>query len=371
MDNQKTKPVVKKKKIRTLTIVLVAILALVLGLAGFVIYKRYFVNVKSKKTVNQTKDNRVANDLDGTKVDPEKATRHPLAIMVENLAQARPQVGLEKASIIYEVITEGGITRFMAVYGPYDAEKVGPVRSARTYYLDWAAEFNAFYAHCGGNLDALEKIKADGILDLDQFSLGEKAYWREPESGKAIEHTMFTSTDKLYKEALEKKWSMKSDFTPLTFREPIEKTLRSAGQTITIPFSSAAFEVIWKYDLETNTYLRNMGGEPHRDRISGAQLAASNVIIQQMERWEAPTSINEQGWAMKTVGSDKAKIFIEGKEIDGTWEKTDRTARTIFYDDQGKEISFIPGQFWVEIVPPDVFSNIKIQAQTTSAQTST
>jgi hypothetical protein len=85
-----------------------------------------------------------------------------------------------------------------------------------------------------------------------------------------------------------------------------------------------------------------------------------------MERWEAPTTINEQGWGMKTVGSDKAKVFVEGKEIDGTWEKTDRTARTIFYDDQGQEIAFVPGQFWVEIVPPEVFSAIKIEAQTPS-----
>ena len=366
MENQnaKEKSPSKKKKIKPMTIILVAIIALVMGFAGFVVYKRYFAKEKAKKTATTKTDNKIANDLDGTKVDPEKATRHPLAIMVENHSQARPQVGLEKASIIYEAITEGGITRFLVVYGPYDADKVGPVRSARTYYLDWVSEFNAFYGHCGGNYDALEKIKTDNILDLDQFSVGEKAYWREPESGKAIEHTMFTSTDKLYQVAKENKWPQKGDFITLKFREPIEKAMRTAGQKITIPFSSAAYEVIWQYDLASNTYLRSMGGEPHRDRISGGQLAASNIIIQQMERWEAPTMINEPGWGMKTVGEGVAKVFVEGKEIDGTWEKTERTARTIFYDDQGKEISFVPGQFWIEIVPPEVFANLKIEAQT-------
>jgi hypothetical protein len=255
----------------------------------------------------------------------------------------------------------------MAVYGPYDAPKVGPVRSARTYYIDWLSEFNAFYAHVGGNLDALDQIKQDNILDLDQFSVGDAAYWREPEAGKAIEHTMFTSTDKLYNVAFnDKHWPATSDFTALKFKEPLEKSLRGLGQKIQINFSSAEYNVVWTYDSATNTYLREMAGVPHKDRDTGKQLAATNIIIQQMNRWEAPTAINENGWAMQTVGTDKAKIFSQGKEIDGTWKKTDRTSRTLFYDDEGNEITFTPGQFWIEIVPPDVFPDIKIDALTST-----
>jgi len=353
------------KKIKKRTIILTALLALIFGLAGFVIFERYFAKDASNLFgPKKTESKKVANDLDGTKVDPDKATRHPLAIMIENQTQARPQVGLNQASIIYEAITEGGITRFMAVYGPYDAEKIGPVRSARTYFIDWLSEFNAFYGHCGGNFDALEKIKKENILDLDQFALGQKAYWREPEAGKAIEHTMYTSTEKLYQAAKEKNWPTKGDFRALEFKEPLEKALRPAGQIITIPFSSVSYEVSWEYDSDSNSYLRTMAGVPHKDKASGEQLSAFNLIIQQMERWESPTEINEPGWAMKTIGSDKVKVFVQGKEIQGTWKKTDRTSRTIFYDDQGKEISFIPGQFWIEIVPPEVFTNLKVEALT-------
>lgn len=360
-----------KKKIRPLTIVLIGILALVLGFTGFIIYKRYFSKEKTVNLLNRKKtENLVTNDLDGTKVAAEKAKRHPLAIMVENHPESRPQTGLDKASIVYEAITEGGITRFMAIYGPQDSEKVGPVRSARTYYIDWLSEFNAFYAHVGGNLDALDKIKADNILDLDQFALGEKAYWREPEAGKAIEHTMYTSINKLYDYAFnDKKWPKESSFKSLVFKAPMEEKLRPAGQNIEIPFSSASYAVNWEYDTQTNKYLRSMGGNPHKDKETGEQLAATNIVIQQMERREATTAINENGWAMDTIGTDKAIIFSQGKQITGTWKKLDRTSRTLFYDDKGKEISFTPGQFWVEIVPPDVFSDIKVEALTAKTTT--
>lgn len=298
------------------------------------------------------------NKLDGTKVDATKAKRHPLAIIVENHPQARPQVGLDKASLIYEAISEGGITRFMAVYGPHDTNKVGPVRSARTYFIDWASEFNAFFAHVGGNLDALDKIKAEAILDLDQFGLGEPTYWREAEAGKATEHTMFTKTDALYTAASKKGWPKSGEFEALNFRDA--KPNIGITQKVTVDFSESQYKVEWEYDPQTNTYLRTMGGVPHRDRDTGDRLAASNLIIQEVERWEAITSINEQGWAMKTIGSGKAKIFIEGKEINATWKKTSRTSRTLFYDDKGKEISFIPGVFWYEITPPEVYKAIKV-----------
>lgn len=362
MDVNKNQPPVKKgKKLKKRTIILIAVGALVLGFLGFVIYQRYFSN-KENIFSPKPKDNLVVNDLDGTKVDPDKAKRHPLAIMIENHPDARPQIGLDKASIIYEAITEGGITRFMAVYGPYDAPKVGPVRSARTYYIDWLSEFKAFYAHVGGNLDALDKIKADNILDLDQFSLGDAAYWREPKAGIAIEHTMYSSTDKLYQVAFnDKKWPKMADFRPLEFKEPLEKALRNVSQDITVNFSSESYNVVWKYDVETNKYLRFMAGKAHNDQETNEQLVATNVIVQSVERWEAPTEINETGWAMQTTGTGDALIFMQGKEIKGTWKKPDRTSRTIFYDDKGNEIQFIPGQFWIEITPPEVFEAVKVE----------
>jgi len=331
--------------------------------AGSVIYWRYFKKEGIFANFPGLKTPEATSALDGTRAEASLANRHPLAVMVENHPDARPQAGLDKASIVYEAITEGGITRFMAIFGPRDANKIGPVRSARTYFIDWTAEFNAFYAHCGGNLDALDKIKSDRILDLDQFALGETAYWREPEAGKAIEHTMFTATDRLYTAAKKKGWTETANFTKFKFRDQNAAAYDTNPiQRVEIDFSEPQYRVVWNYDRTSNTYLRNMAGAPHRDKITGNQLSPSNIVIQEIERWEAPTTINEQGWAMKTIGSGQAKILAEGQLIKGTWRKTSQTDRTLFYDENGTEIKFIPGQLWVEIVPPEVFGKIIIES---------
>jgi len=290
------------------------------------------------------------------------ANRHPLAVIIENHSQARPQVGLDKASIVYEAISEGGITRFMAIYGPQDTKKVGPVRSLRTYFLDWAWEYNAFIAHVGGNIDALDRASSENALDLDQFALGDKAYWREPKAGIATEHTMYANTEKLYAQAQDKGWNMSGDFTSFKFLKAKDfKVNNSASQTVTIDFSASQYMVNYTWDSLNNNYPRTLAGTPHKDRDTGNQLAPTNIIIQSVERTEGITRINENSWTMKTTGEGKAYVLYGGQKIDATWKKTDLKSRTMFYDSSGKEISFLPGQFWYEIVPPDVFDKVKIE----------
>lgn len=356
----------KRKKI--IIFVVALIFGFALGGAGYVVYKQYFkgeqivnLSIISRKTPIPAK---TVNPLDGTEADLALANRHPLAIIIENHPAARPQVGLDKASIIYEVITEGGITRFMAVYGPKDADKVGPVRSLRTFFLDWAFSYNAIISHVGGNIDALDRVGPEGALDLDQFGLGEKAYWREPQAGKAIEHTMFTSTEKLYQAAQEKGYEMKANFTALKFLDPKDFTVnQSTRQTITIDFSSPSYKVNYEYDPINNNYPRSLAGSLHRDRETGNQLAPTNIIIQEVSRAQTLTRINEESWTFTTLGEGKAKVFYGGKAIEATWKKQDLKSRTKFYDSSGREIEFLPGLFWYEIVPPDVFDKVKIETQ--------
>lgn len=353
-----TKP--KNKKVMIALLIILGVL--ILGFIGYVIYNRYFAKEKTTATVNVKKSDKIANGLDGTLVSPDLANRHTLAIVIENHPEARPQVGLDKASIVYEAISEGGITRFLALYGPYNADKVGPVRSARTYFIDWLSEFNAFFAHCGGNLDALDKVKADNILDLDQFAVGDAAYWREPKAGIASEHTLFTSTDKLYNVAKEKNWSQTADFQAYKFLKT--QTSGTAAGKVTIDFSSASYKVDWTFDSTTSNYLRSLGGIAHKDADSAEQLSAKTIIIQSVERREATTAINENGWAMTAIGTGKAIIISNGTKTDATWKKDSRTARTIFYDAQNQEIQYLPGKFWIEITPPDIFDKVKIEPVT-------
>jgi hypothetical protein len=284
--------------------------------------------------------------MDGVLVDESVANRHPLAIMVENHIDARPQIGLSEASLIYEVIAEGGITRFMAMYVWGEPEKVGPVRSARSYDIDWLSEFNAFYAHVGGNYIALQQIKQYGILDLDQFKYGTQAYWRVPQAGKAVEHTMFTSTKKLWAIAEKNKWDMKGDYQSFDFKEDIDKSLRPESASLTIDFSTPNYQVKWVYDPTTNTY--------SRQQVKGPDIKAKNIIVQWIERSPVVSPIGEKTYSMKTIGTGKAKIFLDGKVIEGTWKKESRTSRTWFYDSSGAKIKFNRGQTWIEIVHPEI-----------------
>jgi len=289
--------------------------------------------------------------LDGLSVKEEVANRHPLAIMIENHIDARPQSGLSEASLIYEAIAEGGITRFMALYVWGEPEKVGPVRSARTYDLDWLSEFNAFYAHVGGNYTALQQIKQYGILDLDQFKYGTQAYWREPQAGKATEHTMYTKPTKLWNIASKNKWDIKGSYESFEFKDDLEKSLRPVSASVTINFSTSNYQVKWVYDPETNLY--------KREQVKGPDVKAKNIIVEWMERSSTISAIGEKSWAMKTIGTGKAKIFMDGKVIEGTWKKESRTSRTWFYDTSGAKIKFNRGQTWVEIVHPELSVVVK------------
>ena len=130
--------------------------------------------------------------------------RRPLAVMIENHIESRPQSGLTSADVVYEAVAEGGITRFMALfYCNLSDVQVGPVRSARTYYLDWLGEYNnPLYAHVGGAntpgpADALSQIIKYKVNDLNQFSIGFPTFWRDYERlghPVATEHTMYSTS---------------------------------------------------------------------------------------------------------------------------------------------------------------------------------
>jgi hypothetical protein len=290
--------------------------------------------------------------LDGMPYTKDKATRHPLAVSIENHPDARPQSGLIKASVVYEAITEGGITRFLAIFGPQDAPEIGPIRSARLFFMDWLKEYDAFFAHAGGNEDALANIDKYQIKNLDDST----TYFYRDDKGRnvASEHTLYSSTDKLYAYAQSKGYdTTTSNFSPLLFKTDGPAT--PAGKGVVIDFSgSSTYTVRWNYDPQTNSYLRFLDGAAHKDRTTGEQIKAKNIIIQTVNRTYQPTgSYGSQNYVFQTIGSGKATILRDGQVISASWKKDSLTSRTKFYDDNNKEIEFDPGQTWYEIVNPD------------------
>jgi hypothetical protein len=314
--------------------------------------------------------------------------RRPLGIMVENSKAARPQSGLSQADVVYEAVAEGGISRFMAVFLCEDTEVIGPVRSARTYFLDWISEYGSspLYAHVGGAntsgpADALGQIDNYGwgaYNDLNQFSIGFPTFWRDYERlGKdtPTEHTVYAATDKLWSFAATKrgltnlevddqtgtKLSWDKSFVPWSFKDDAPLAQRPAGGSVEFALSSAQasyagdYVVRWKYDPASNSYLRFNGGAEHRDLDTNQQLLAKNVAILFMSMTIADDGYSEDGHGLHTLygtkGSGKAKFLLDGKVVDGTWAKKNRLDRTRFYDKSGAELKLNRGQIWIEILP--------------------
>jgi len=310
-------------------------------------------------------------------------TRRPLAIMVNNHIDARPQFGLTEADLIYEAVAEGGITRFLAFFHAQDAEKVGPVRSARIYYEDWAAEFNAWYAHWGGSVmtdedranqealdyqftchpdaDAYAKINRIGLPSLDQMWLGNTAYWRDDSLARATEHTGFTSTQQLLNEAPsrypEEGWQNFETFETWFFKDDLPEADREPPSASSFEFrfwdGYGDYDVRWEYDPATNEYVRYQGGEKQLDAANNQELRAKNVIIQFTDQ----SFFGDAKGHLKyeTVGTGKATIFLDGKVLDAEWSKGAIRERTHYFDAAtGDEIKFNRGQVWIEIVPTGV-----------------
>lgn len=287
--------------------------------------------------------------LNGIIVDASKINQHVIATMIENSPPARPQTGLDKADVVYEALAEGGITRFMALYSQTYPSKAGPIRSARSYYVDWLSEFDAFYIHRGGSPAALDRIRQYNIKDADNAD----GYYREPQKGVASEHTLYVDVTKLYAWTQNHAhWPSTQDFKPWTFKDPATST-KPSGK-ITVNFSTDQFKVVWDYDQPSNRYLRNLAGAPHKDKVSGEQLNAQTVVVMTVQR-AANSPYKDTGkeseWSMTTIGSGAVSVFEDGARIDGTWKKPSRTERTRFYDSAGQEIVINRGKIWVEVIP--------------------
>lgn len=294
--------------------------------------------------------------------------RRPLAVMIENHSEARPQSGLTSADVVYEAVAEGGITRFMALfYCNLGDIQVGPVRSARTYFVNWLSEYDPLYAHVGGAntpgpADALSQIITYKTKDLNQFSIGFPVYWRDYQRlghPVATEHTMYSTTQKLWDVGSKRGWTatdsagLKWDrnFTSWSFEE--NKTKGTTGK-ITVNFweSQPDYTVVWTYDSGTNTYKRQNGGSDHIDLNNKKQLSPVNIVVQFEKESHADDGYPGNVHLLYgTIGSGKALFFKDGNVAEGKWMKNSRLARSQYLDQNGKEIKFEPGQIWIQTVP--------------------
>lgn len=291
--------------------------------------------------------------VDGTPLAEELSGRRLLAAVIENFPDARPQWGLSLASRVYEAITEGGITRYLAIFSANDAERIGPIRSARTQFLNYVRELEAALAHVGGNADALDQLGTFHIKDLDQFRYAD-AYRRFLKPRLALEHTMFASTHALRNVMRRVGWEEKVVIDHPVWKEDAAPSLRSASQQVTINFSFPEYRVAWMYRAGSNDYQRFLAGTPDVDAATGVEVTAKAIAIAVVPRTHGKTRIREDTWTFSDIGSGRAWVVQDGTLTEGLWLKRAPTERLRFFDAAGQELAFDRGRLWIEIIPPEV-----------------
>jgi hypothetical protein len=292
--------------------------------------------------------NLLQRGLDGVLVDASSTHLLPLGVMVENSADAWPLQGPAKANLVFESPVEGGITRFFLVFDASSTvDEIGPVRSARPYFVEWAQSLNALYAHVGGSPEALDNIsKMPDFRDMNEFYNG-WVFWR---SKRAAPHNVYTRTDLLL-QAVEKKGYVAGSFTPWTYSDA---TSTSESVTkINVPYDGL-YGAEWRYDASTDEYVRYRNGALVKD-MDGTSIRVKNVVMIQTEE----QVLDEKGrLAVRTTGKGKALIFKGGEKHEATWLRS--AGQFIRFEGiDGADVSFRRGKTWLSVITnPGAFASI-------------
>lgn len=301
---------------------------------------------KPKPVASAPKPTTVPSDLTGLPVDPSVNQRPVTAVMIENSLEARPQSGLSQAGVVFEALAEGGITRFMALYQDTQPSNVGPVRSARPYYVQWALGFDAAYAHVGGSPLALQDISSWGVHDLNQFYNG--SYYHRI-SSRAAPHNVYTSLAEL-NQLEASKGITGSNFTPWP-RKADAPAKQPNASSIDLTLSWADYNVHYDYVAATNSYNRSEGGQPHIDANGNVQISPKVVVAMVIpEQNGALDSTGAYYSDYAVIGSGTAYVFQDGTVTQGQWSKTGNNAPLTFTDSNGQPLKFNAGQTWLTAV---------------------
>ena len=283
----------------------------------------------------------------------ELATRIPLAVMIDDSVVARPQSGFTTASIVYHAPADGLETRYTFVYQEQDAPDVGPVRSARRYYISWAAEYRALLGHYGAEYAGqlwLKEIDGDLIYDLDALRGSGSGYHRI--KTRSAPHNAYTSTGSLYQLADRKGFpqEMLDGLGSRVFQDDALETERPAEASIRIPYKTGRID--YTYERASNSYLRSIAGRAQLDAATGKRVRARNILVLYIRlTWEYEAVTGYSRPVFHLVGKGKAVVFRDGKAIPGTWAKTSTGDLTRILDDDGNQIPLVRGPIYIQVVP--------------------
>jgi len=287
-----------------------------------------------------------------------KGNDRPIAVMIDNHEDAWPQANLNKAYIVYEIIVEGGETRLMAIFKGQDLDKIGPIRSSRHYFLDYALENDAIYVHYGWSPQAESDIKTYKVNNINGLVQSAKDFWRAKD--KYAPHNAVSNTENILNIAEKSNYRLTSTEDSVLNYVTDEVNLESGESAIkvTIPFSTLQ-TVSYEYDDVNKVYKRYARKELQTDWDTGEAVTAKNLIITFAENYTLSDSENKGRQGLKNTGTKNGYYITNGNAIKITCEKSSRTEKTIYKDLEGNEINVNDGNTFIEICPLD--TKLKIE----------
>lgn len=323
---------------------------LVLIMAGFLLARLGKKNIEISNKNRGEKTQKIGKSL-LTGIECKNYDTRPYAVMLSSDKEARPLSGIGEAEMVFEIpIVENGFTRLMAVYQCNRPKELGSVRSSRLDFIPLALGLNAIYVHFGGEHEVLEKLNNGVIDNIDGLKYDGTIFYRK--NSIAQPHNALTNITLLSQAVSDLDYKVDgADINyPHESDPPSRKTMegqgKSKGTAEPLAIFSKESEVIWKYDTETNSYLRLRTGKPEIDKNTGKQVRAKNIVI--MKTTWSP--VNKDYIRVKTVGSGSLLVYKNGQVISGTWEKKTEKDKLYFYDQNHREIELAPGSAWIEVI---------------------
>jgi len=317
----------------------------------------------------------IYEDLSGIPTTGELAHRYPIAVMIDDSPAARQQAGLSVASIVWQAPAEGGIPRYMAIFQSGTPPRIGPVRSARLYFVRWAAEWKAVYLHAGGPppLRAYLAGRQKLVIDVNGRATSRVRF-------RAAPHNLYSEGPRLRRFAERDLPTSKLAYDPSEpgrlqpFRDAAPGSERGPdGGTIRVAYTSG--KVSYRYDRASNTWLRSVDGREQHDALAtanrghgtigaGPRIAPTTVVvmvvpIRRSKSIEGPALGRLEA---DSIGTNTAWVFADGRVTKGTWRKKSPTDRTRFFDARGQEIVFPRGQIFVQVVPKGSAAAFSVEA---------
>lgn len=337
------------KKTRSLIIALIVIILVAGTLMAYKIVTNKENDVE-EISEEQTEENILTAGVEEKKVQIFNGNDRPIAVMIDNHNLAWPQAGLNKAYLVYEIVVEGGETRLMALFKGVDVDKIGPVRSARHYFLDYVMENDAIYAHFGWSPMAQSDIPKYSINNINGISESESTFWRVRD--KSAPHNAVTSTEALLKAAKNKKYKTTSNKDSV-LNYVTDEVILEEGQianTVTIPHSTLQ-TVKYVYDEQNKVYKRYARGKAQTDWDTGNSVATKNIIITFCDNYTLNDSEEKGRQGLKNIGTFNGYYITNGKAIKIKCIKESRNLQTKYEDLDGNEINVNDGNTWINICP--------------------